>query len=60
MSKDSREELSLSAPLLKVQRHLSTSQQTIHVSQTHGKHIHIETAGNRQGHAVHVRMLILK
>lgn len=38
MSKDSQEGLSLRDRLLKVQRHLSVSEQTIHVSQTHSKH----------------------
>lgn len=51
MSKDSQEGLSLCERLLKVQRHLSVSQQTIHVSQTHSKHTvtpthtHTVTAG---------------
>lgn len=62
MSKDSQEGLNVSEPLLKVQRHLSVSQQTIHVGQTHGKHTkythtdrHVMTAGNKQGQRVPAR-----
>ncbi len=62
MSKDSQEGLSLWEPLLKVQRHLSVSQQTIHVSQTHSKHTKCTRAHNdhrqQQGHTVHARHVL--
>lgn len=46
MSKDSQEGLRLREPLLKVQNHLSVSQQTIHIRRAHSKRTRCAQARN--------------